>query len=63
MKCRLKVKDKEDTYYNSYIGNGVFHFTYRDQARVFETVPEARKVISKHKLKNVEIEKIRSSLK
>ncbi|MBQ1551699.1 MAG: hypothetical protein IIZ67_06315 [Bacilli bacterium] len=59
MRCRLKVINKEDTYYNSYLGEGLFHWTYKDQARIFETVVEARKIIRKHKLKNVEIEKIR----
>lgn len=59
MKYRLKVKDKPDTYYNSYIGNGIFHFTYRDQARIFENLKEARKTISYYNLKNVELEKVK----
>ena len=59
MKCRLKVKDKKDTYYACLLANNNFHFTYRDGARVFDTVDQAKKSTAYKKLKDkIEIEKI-----
>lgn len=59
MKCRIKVKDKEDCYYSCLLANDTFHFTYRDGARIFDSVEQAKKSIAYKKLKDkIKIEKI-----
>lgn len=63
MKCRLKYKLKENLYYHSLyfhsnIGEARFHFTNKEEARIFNTVKEAHKIIKKYRFKNIEIEKI-----
>lgn len=56
MKCRIK-RENNDTYFNKHISNGVNHWVYRDEAKIFDSVKEARTIIKEGKLKNVEIER------
>lgn len=58
MKCRIKKVDK-DVYFKKHIGIEMCpnHWVYRDDAKVFNSVAEARTTIKLCKLKNVEVEK------
>ena len=53
MKCVIKYKDNK-SYFCKNIGFQN-HWTPYNEAMIFETVAEARKVIKKCKLKNVEV--------
>jgi hypothetical protein len=59
MKCRIK---KNNSYFNKNIGFQN-HWTYRDEAKTFDSVEDARKTIKLYKIKNVEIEKIKGNRK
>ena len=59
MKCRIKRIDN-DSYFNKNIGFQN-HWTYRNEAKVFDNVPEARATIKVYKIKNAEIEKIKKT--
>lgn len=58
MKCRIKRIDR-DSYFNKHLGLEMCPnlWTYRDNAKVFNSVAEARATIKLFKLKNVEVEK------
>lgn len=58
MKCRIK-KINKDSYFNKHIGIEMCPnlWTYKDGAKVFNSVAEARATIKLCKLKNVEVEK------
>lgn len=55
MKCRIK-RINSDSYFNKNIGFQN-HWAYKDEAKVFGSVANARQVIRQYKLKNVEVEK------
>lgn len=57
MKCRIKRKDK-DSYFNTHIATNVNHWEDKVNAKVFNTIAEARTTIKIYKLKNIEIEKV-----
>lgn len=56
MKCRIK-RIGNDSYFNKNISSGINHWTYRDSAKVFNSVAEGRATMKIYKLKNVEIER------
>lgn len=56
MKCFLK-RIGNDSYFNKNLFIGQNHWTPKKEARLFKSVDEARKIIKKYKLKNVEVEK------
>ena len=56
MKCRIKRVDN-DSYFNKNIGFQN-HWTYINEAKVFDSVADARAIIKVHKIKNAEIEKV-----
>ena len=58
MKCRIK-RIGNDSYFNKHLGIGMCpnHWTYKDSAKVFNSVAEARTTIKVYKIKNVEIER------
>ena len=60
MKCRIKNIAIDDCYYHSYVGDGTWHFTYKDNAKIFDSVEEARKIIKKYRFNEriIIIEKI-----
>lgn len=55
MKCVLKKKEN-DSYFCKNIGFQN-HWTYFNEAKIFETVKEARKIIKKYNISNVEVVK------
>lgn len=55
MKCRIK-KENSDAYFNKNISTRVNHWTYRDEAKIYDDGRKARGDIKKYKLKNVEVE-------
>lgn len=60
MKCRIK-KIGRDVYFNKHVGIAMCPnlWTYRDEAKTFNSVAEGRATIKLYKLKNVEVEKIK----
>ena len=60
MKCRIK-RINSDSYYNKHLGIGICpnHWTYRDEAKIFSSVAEARAIIKVYKLKDVEVEYVK----
>ena len=60
MKCRIKRINK-DSYFNKHIGTTICPnlWTYIYDAKIFNSVIEARTIIRKCKLKNVEVEYVR----
>ena len=57
MKCRIK-RIGNDSYFNKNIGFQN-HWTYREEAKVYNLVSYARQVIKQYKLKNVEVEYVK----
>jgi len=55
MKCRIK-RTNNDSYFNKNLGFQN-HWTPRKEAKLFDSVAEARATMKIHKLKNVEIER------
>lgn len=58
MKCRIK-RIGNDSYFNKNISVGINHWVYREEAKVFDSVAEAKAIIKVYKLKNIEIEKVK----
>lgn len=56
MKCRIK-RTNNDSYFSKNIGFQN-HWTYKEEAKLFESVAEGRAAIKLYKLKNVEIDKV-----
>lgn len=58
MKCRIK-RIGRDSYFNKHLGIAMCPnlWAYRDEAKIFNSVAEARTTIKLCKLKNVEVEK------
>ena len=61
MRCIIK-KLNNDSYFNKNIGFQN-HWTFRDEAKEFESVADARAIIKKYKLKEVEVKKIKKGRK
>ncbi len=68
MKCRIKkIKEGKkkrliaDIYFINHLELDICsnRWGYIDNAKVFDSVAEGRKIINKYKLKNVEVEKIK----
>lgn len=73
MKCYIK-SEKYDIYFNKFlyfsdsitkktlmtVETSICHWTYRDEAKIFDSIAEARATIKLYKLKNIKIEKIYS---
>ncbi len=57
MKCRIKRKGN-DSYFNKNIGFQN-HWTYKEEAKVFNSVAEGRISLKVYKLKNVEVEYVK----
>lgn len=58
MKCRIKKINKE-AYFDKNIGFQN-HWVYRDSAKIFDSVAEARAIIKVYKIQNVEIERCKN---
>lgn len=56
MRCRIK-RINRDSYFNKHIDKNINHWTYEYDAKIFNSVAEARAAIKIYKLKNVEVEK------
>lgn len=58
MKCWIKRIDR-DSYFNKHIGIDICPnlWTYKSEAKLFDSVAEARATIKVYKLKNCEVEK------
>jgi len=66
MNCRIKKiktgKKKRlisDIYFDKHLELETNHWAKIDEAKVFDSVADARKTIKDYKLKNVEVEKIK----
>lgn len=57
MKCRIK-RVGNDSYFNKNIGFQN-HWAYINEAKVFDSVAEARATMKIFKIKNAEIEKVK----
>lgn len=60
MKCYIK-KIGNETYFNKNIATRMNHWTPKIEAKLFDSVADARAIIKIYKLKNIEIEKIKKS--
>ncbi len=59
MKCRIKKLNSE-MYFNKHLGIEMCpnKWTFKDEAKVFDSVAEGRATMKVYKLKNVEIDKV-----
>lgn len=57
MKFRIK-RIKNDTYFNKHIANNINHWTYKEEAKMFNNYKQAENTIKKFNIKNVEIEEV-----
>lgn len=56
MKCYIK-SPKYDVYFQKHLFEGQNHYVYKNDAKLFESVKEARNIIKKYKIKKYEIVK------
>jgi len=56
MKCRIK-RENNDSYFNKNI-DAFNHWTMKSEAKIFESIAEARNAIKKFNLKKITIERI-----
>ena len=54
------IKNKNNAYFDKHLFGNQNHWVFKNEAKLFDTVFEAKQVIRKYKLKNAEIEKIKS---
>lgn len=57
MKCI--IKNKSGAYFNNHLFENQNHWVFKNEAKIFNNCLDARQLIKKYKLKNVELEKIR----
>lgn len=57
MKCLIK-SIKTGVYFEKHLFNKQNHWLNKIDAKIFDSVKDARETIKKYKLKNVEVEKI-----
>ena len=60
MKCRIKRLNNE-MYFNKHLGIEICpnRWSFKEEAKIFNTVAEARATIKLFKIKNCEVEKIK----
>ena len=58
MKCYIK-RINNNSYFSKHLFDGQNHWTPKIEAKLFDTVSEARASIKVYKLKNCEIEKVK----
>ena len=56
MKCYIK-SSKYDVYFQKHLFEGQNHYVYKNDAKLFKSVKEARDTIKKYKIKKYEIVK------
>lgn len=58
MKCYIKKQDS-DVYFKKYLGmeTAKCKWSFKEEAKLFDSVGEAKATIKVYKLKNVEVEK------